>query len=378
MTDSGYTTATISSINGDIMSNFDPIQNYIYSKRNGGLRVSLGGLNPTGASCEITNEQGNPKLIGKCHRQVWYSKKRVPRTNESDDLSMIRFGIGDAYEEELQQHWEKQGILLASNLKLKAPIGVCSDGEQIDMSGEIDAVLRMADMDEYGRITNISMDEAVAIEVKSTRGYFSEKGILGKGNKMYPIGYPKLEHLMQTGMYLHTRKIVEETYGVKIPYAVIVYGLVDACKTNQFRIELSNDYDGEILVKTMDGRLIKPQTDPMLQLESGVLHQPIQGLTIQNILDRYVECYEKLKADSPPDRDFSLRYSDEIFEELKAQGELTKTKMAAFEKSSIAPVGDWQCSYCDWKDECYPFGVMTEAVESGEVSKEDAMRELGF
>tara|TARA_B100000683_G_scaffold79853_3_gene78783 strand:- start:204 stop:1286 length:1083 start_codon:yes stop_codon:yes gene_type:complete len=360
------------------MTNFDPIQNYIYSKRNGGLRVSLGGLNPTGASCKITNEQGNPKLIGKCHRQVWYSKKRVPRTNESDDLSMIRFGIGDAYEEELQQHWEKQGILLASNLKLKAPIGVCSDGEQIDLSGEIDAVLRMADMDEYGRITHINMDEAVAIEVKSTRGYFSEKGILGKGNKMYPIGYPKLEHLMQTGMYLHTRKIVEDTYGVKIPYAVIVYGLVDACKTNQFRIELSNDYDGEILVKTMDGRLIKPQTDPMLQLESGVLHQPIQGLTIQNILDRYVESYEKLKADTPPDRDFSLRYSDEIFEELKAQGELTKTKMAAFAKSSIAAVGDWQCSYCDWKDECYPFGVMTEAVETGEVSKEDAMRELGF
>ena len=94
-----------------------------------------------------------------------------------------------------------------------------------------------------------NMDEAIAIEVKSTRGYFSEKGLMGKGNKIYPIGYPKLEHLMQTGMYLHTRKVVEDTYGVKIPYAVIVYGLVDSCKTNQFRIELSNGYDGEILVK---------------------------------------------------------------------------------------------------------------------------------
>ncbi|MHA1286297.1 MAG: hypothetical protein ACTSPB_02715 [Candidatus Thorarchaeota archaeon] len=365
---------------GDYMTNFDPIQNYIYSKRNGGLRVSLGGLNPTGASCEITNEQGNPKLIGKCHRQVWYSKKRVPRTNESDDMSMIRFGIGDAYEEELQQHWEKQGILLASNLKLKAPIGVCSDGEQIDMSGEIDAILRMCEMDDYGRVTSMNMEEAVAIEVKSTRGYFSEKGLMGKGNKMYPIGYPKLEHLMQTGMYLHTRKVVEDTYGVKIPYAVIVYGLVDSCKTNQFRIELSNDYDGEILVKTMDGRPIVPQTDPMEQLKdpNGKTNVPIGGLTIENILARYVESYEKLKADSPPDRDFSLRYSDEVFEELKKQGELTKTKMAAFEKNATNPVGDWQCSYCDWKDECYPFGVMTELVESGGITKEDAMRELGF
>lgn len=362
------------------MSDFDPMQNYIYSKRNGGVRISLGGLNPTGASVEITQENGNKKLVGKCHRQVWYSKKRVPRTNETDDLSFVRFGIGDAYEEELQQHWQKQGILLASNLKIKAPIGVCSDGEQIDLSGEIDAVLRMCEMDEYGRVVSMNMNEAVAIEVKSTRGYFSEKMLMGKGNKMYPIGYPKLEHLMQTGMYLHTRKLVEDTYGVKIPYAVLVYGLVDSCRTNQFRIELSNDYDGEILVKTMDGQLILPQTDPMQQLKDpeGKTNQPIKGLTIENILARYVECYEKLKEDSPPDRDFSLRFSDELFEELRDKGELTKTKIAAFEKSPTNPVGDWQCSYCDWADECYPFGVLTERVESGELSMEDAMRELGF
>jgi|TARA_B100000902_G_scaffold39931_1_gene47484 hypothetical protein len=365
---------------GDYMTNFDPIQNYIYSKRNGGVRISLGGLNPTGASCEITQENGNKKLVGKCHRQVWYSKKRIPRTNETDDLSFVRFGIGDAYEEELQQHWQKQGILLASNLKIKAPIGVCSDGEQIDMSGEIDAILRMCEMDEYGRVVNMDMEQAVAIEVKSTRGYFSEKMLMGKGNKMYPIGYPKLEHLMQTGMYLHTRKLVEDTYGVKIPYAVLVYGLVDSCRTNQFRIELSNDYDGEILVKTMDGRLIQPNTDPMEQLKdpNGKTNQPIGGLTIENILARYVLSYEKLKEDTPPERDFSLRFSDELFEELKSKGELTKTKIAAFEKNATNPVGDWQCSYCDWADECYPFGVMTELVESGGITKEDAMRELGF
>ena len=317
--------------------------------------------------------------MGKCHRQVWYSKKRVERTNTSDDMSYVRFGVGDAVEEELQKHWEKQGLLLASNLKVKAPIGTCSDGEQIDMSGEIDAILRMAEMDEHGRVVGIDTEKAIGIEVKSTRGYFSEKMLKGKGNKMYPIGYPKLEHLMQTGMYLHTRKVVEETYGVKIPYFVLVYEIVDSCSTNQFRIELSNDYDGEILVKTMDGRPILPQTDPMEQLKSGgKMNKPIAGLTIENILERYVLSYEKLKADTPPERDFSLRFSDELFEEMKSIGELTKTKMAAFEKNANAHVGDWQCSYCDWKDECYPFGVLTEAVESGGLTKEEAMRDLGF
>ena len=130
----------------------------------------------------------------------------------------------------------------------------------------------------------------------------------------------------------------------------------------------------------MDGQLILPQTDPMQQLKdpNGKTNQPIEGLTIENILARYVESYEKLKEDTPPDRDFSLRFSDELFEELKAKGELTKTKIAAFEKNATNPVGDWQCSYCDWADECYPFGVLTDQVESGELSVKDAMRELGF
>jgi len=356
---------------------FDPMQAYIYSKRNRGLRVSLGGLNPTGASCRITDERGNEQLVGKCHRQVWYSKKRIPRTNEADDMSMIRFGIGDAVEEELQQHWENQGVLLASNLKLKEVIG--NDGEEdVYLSGEIDAVLRYFECDDTGKITMIDTTKAIGIEVKSTRGYFSEKHLMGKGNKMYPIGFPKLEHLMQAAMYLHCRKAVEKAYDVEIPYFVIVYEIVDSCATNQFRIELSNGYDGEILVKTMDGRLITPETDPMVQLKEDVVYEAIKGLTLENMLERYMECWEKLKAESPPDREFVLRYSDEVFEMMVEQGTMSKAKTKLWESNELAAVGDWQCSYCDWKDECYPFGVLTERVESGELSMEDAMRELGF
>jgi hypothetical protein len=358
---------------------FDPMKNYVYAKRNRGLRVSLGGLNPTGASCNIVDEYGNNQLVGKCHRQVWYSKKRVPRTNEADDTSMIRFGVGDAVENELQEQWQNQGILLASNLKLKEQIGTDPEtDEPVYLSGEIDAVLRYFETDSEGRITMIDPNTAIGIEVKSTRGHFSEKHLCGKGNKMYPVGFPKMEHLMQAAMYLHTRKVVEDTYGVTIPYFVIVYEIVDSCNTNQFRIELSNGYDGEILVKTMDGQLITPETDPMVQLKDNIMYSPIQGFTIENILERYMECHEKLKSDSPPDREFALRYSDEVFEMMVANGTLSKTKTQQWEKSPTAAVGDWQCSYCDWKDECYPFSVFTELVESGELSVEDAMRELGF
>ena len=358
---------------------FDPMLAYVNSKRNGGLRVSMGGLNPTGASCIITDEKGNTKMVGKCQRQVWYSKNKVPRTNEPDDHSMLLFGVGDAVETELQEHWTKQGLTLADNLKVREVIGTDPDtGEPVYLSGEIDSLLRYFECDEHGKVMSISTDTAIGMEVKSTRGHFSAKLLLGRGNKMYPIGYPKIEHLMQTGLYLHTRKVIEEAYGVSIPYFVLVYELVDSCLTSQFRIELSNDYDGEILVKTLDGRPILPQTDPMVKLEQDIQYKPMQGLTIENIVDRFMECHEKLKKDSPPDRDYELRYSDKTFEKLTAQGDMTKTKSALFGKDINASVGDWQCSYCDWKDECYPFGVLTARVESEEVSPEDAMRELGF
>jgi len=39
------------------------------------FRVSLGGLNPTGAGVTRNNHWGEPEYIGKCHRQNWYSKQ---------------------------------------------------------------------------------------------------------------------------------------------------------------------------------------------------------------------------------------------------------------------------------------------------------------
>jgi len=85
-----------------------------------------------------------------------------------------------------------------------------------------------------------------------------------------------------------------------------------------------------------------------------------------------------LKSDTPPNREFALRYSDEVFEMMVENGTLSKTKTKQWEQNPLNTVGDWQCSYCDWKDECYPFSVLTELVESGGLTKEDAMRELGF
>jgi hypothetical protein len=57
----------------------DPLKSATTWLRKKKYRESLGGVNPTGASAWMINEKGEKTLVGKCLRQVWYSKKRVPR-----------------------------------------------------------------------------------------------------------------------------------------------------------------------------------------------------------------------------------------------------------------------------------------------------------
>ena len=73
----------------------DPFTVAVDALRQGKYRESLGGVNPTGASAIMINERGEEKLVGKCLRQVWYSKKRVPRTNPANDNSQFIFMLGN-------------------------------------------------------------------------------------------------------------------------------------------------------------------------------------------------------------------------------------------------------------------------------------------
>ena len=55
----------------------------------------------------------------------------------------------------------------------------------------------------------------------------------------YEHGFPQIEHLMQTALYLHTRKAFEDFHNVEIPYFVICYISRDNGLHKSFRIELS-------------------------------------------------------------------------------------------------------------------------------------------
>ena len=357
----------------------DPFDIVINRFDNRGYRESLGGVNPTGASAIMKDEKGEEILVGKCIRQVWYSKKKVPRTNPPTKRNKFLFLMGNAIEEYLQEMWEGAGILLGGNIKLRQNIASNPDkDEPIWLSGEVDALLRDCEIEEGAdgkeRVI-IDPYKAIGIEVKTTYGYHKKKSLMGAGNDLYRIGFPQIEHLMQTALYLHTRKVLENYYGVEIPYFVIVYMLRDSGETTSFRIELEDGYDGRVIVKDIDGNEIKPNIEKTL--EWGVDVRPIE-LTIDAIKKRFKQQIENLKSDTPPAREFSLRYSEKDAKSNFEKGKMSKTAFKKWESNPLEAVGDWNCSYCDWKDVCYPQGIFTVDVENGILTIDEALEKYGI
>ena len=360
--------------NPDEMQALDPFEVACATLRQGKYRESLGGVNPTGASAKMINERGEKTLVGKCLRQVWYSKKRVPRTNPATDNNQFLFMMGNAAEDGLQKAWENAGILLESNAKLRANIAKNPEtDDEIMLSGEVDALLRWTEMrtDDNG-VSRMHIDptKAIGIEVKSKWGYGAKMVMQGNKSSTYEHGYPQIEHLMQTALYLHTRKAFEEFHDVEIPYFVICYISRDNGLHKSFRVELSDGYDGRIIVKDMDGNELKPKAEK--SLDWGVQAQQME-LTIDMMRERFLMQIENLKSDTPPPRDFDLRYSDDKAEQKFNMGELSKTKFNEHGKKPLAEIGDWNCSYCDWKGVCYPQGIFTIPVEDGILTIDEAL-----
>ena len=294
-------------------------------------------------------------------------------TNPPSDRAYGIFATGNGMEDHFQQVWKTQGLLLDGSVLNYGPVG---PDPRIIISGESDILLWDHELDSDGKVTKIYRDKAIGLEMKTCRGYFAKKMVFGIGNKMYPNGAPKYEHIMQTAMYLMMREAHEKHYNVKIDHYILFYFAVDTGHYTQFKISLSNGYDGDIIVETLNGTAIEP--DVAYQLIAGKTLNAWEGLNTDNILKRYSELADKLDLPDPPDRDYQLRYDDKTVKIKLDTGDMSKTKYNEWLKKPLAEVGDWQCSYCDFKGHCYPVSIFSEDVEDGVLTLEEAIRELGY
>ena len=206
------------------------------------------------------------------------------------------------------------------------------------------------------------------------------------GNKEFRNGKPKHGYVMQMAVYLAIRKPYEDYYGVTIDHAELHYLAVDSGLTKVFKIRLEDGYSGRVIVTDLDDNPIVSDQVFCMEKEAST-NEPYASVgefTVEDIISNFVEMQLELESEEPPARGYNLRHSEEVLEQMWARGQIAKTNWPKIQRNPLAGAsdvngaGNWECAYCDFRDECYPFGVLTEAVEKGDMTADEAMNQLGF
>ena len=256
------------------------------------------GFYPSEASCVTRNEYNEERMVGKCLRSVYWASRAIKRTNPMTARGVRITQYGKLIEQFEIEKYKELGIWRGNNVKFF--------NEEYKISGEIDCL-----------IFNSMLNRNLGVEIKTGYGYKFRKEVLGNS---YKKGQPKLEHLLQTMLYIDYFKLL---------FKIIYIDRGNAAR-GEFNITLSKDGTANI-----DGKNLK------------------NGLSISGCVARLRELEEHLENSTLPRRDFQLQYTQEQIEFLYDSSRLNKKQTKEFEKNKKIDIGDYQCGYCDYKDYCW-------------------------
>lgn len=259
------------------------------------------GFHPSGASCVLKNEYGEEEAVGKCMRDSYWSHKSVKPSNPMGARGKRICDVGNMVERAEVNRYKEMGIWRGNNVKF-------IDNDH-GLSGEVDAFV----FDEIAK-------KIIGVEIKSGYGYQFQSAVIGKPGRK---GKPKLDHLMQVMLY--------ENYFTEIPLFKMVY--ID--RGNAARAEFDVTLNKKTGAAIVDGK-------PFME-----------GLTVPAILHRYEKLDEYLKDGAVPPRDYQLQYTDERMQFLHDSKRMSKTMASQYERTQKVELGDWRCSYCNYKDYCW-------------------------
>jgi len=261
---------------------------------------------PSEASVKLYDRHGDQIVEGGCLRASYFRLTGNFEPAPYEPYTEFIFRQGKLVEEMLISLWKEMGIWVDNNVKFV-------DHEN-NISGELDVIL----MEPNGQI--------YIGEVKSCYGYMAEKEIFG--NKGQP-GFPKMGQLLQTLIYVNHFKN-------RIPYARMIYFDRGSVKRRTFKISLEEE--GSLIYPVVDGEVIR-------------------SFTINDIYNRFRELRHYLDTAQVPPNDYELQYPPEKVRDYYQKGKVAKTKYEKWEKGKLGRyeyIGDWMCSYCGFKNICWP------------------------
>jgi hypothetical protein len=265
-----------------------------------------GAYHPSQSSCIIKNEYGEDIVAGSCLRSVFWDHKGVKETNPMKPRGFRICAVGKMVEKFEIEQYKQMGIWRGNNVKFF--------NQKYNISGEADCI-----------VFNRDRNGLHGVEIKSGYDYKFRTEVIGTSTRP---GRPKYDHLLQTMFYIDY---------FKFPFNIIYIDRGNAARA-EYEITLNDDGTPNVNGKKL-----------------GI------GLSIPRAISRFKELEECLKDNTLPRRDFQLKYSKERLKALNDSRRLGKGNREEFEKSGDLDIGDYQCSYCSFKDYCWDTKVSKDA-----------------
>ena len=263
---------------------------------------------PSSASIKIINSFGEEEIIGSCLRREAYRRLGILKTDPDDAEGLLKMKAGKAIEEFIVLDYMKMGIWRGNNTKFYI--------KDLNVSGETDVFVEIN-------------KKILGIELKTSYGDYFDVEILGAKAPFWVKiaetgGYPKLEHLLQLVPYLFYWKKHNVTDEFRLQY----FNRGSFKNSREYIVTIDND--GYLIVDGIKNDIIG--LEPVIKRFK--------------ILDSFVE-----KNELPP-QEFYLKYPESVARKLVDTGRKKEYWFNNW-KHSKGICGDWLCTYCGWKTECW-------------------------
>lgn len=262
---------------------------------------------PSEASVKLIDEHGDTVTEGGCLRSAYFRLHGGYKGLPTEARTEYIFLQGKIIEQSLIEMWKEMGLWVANNIKFL--------DKENGISGELDVVLFEPET-----------QENYIVEVKTFYGYHAEKELFGNYKEK---GFPKMSQLLQTLVYINYWR----DKGLK--FARLVYFARDSVKRRTFKVELEKE-----------GNTLYPKID-------GVV---LREFSMDDVLARYKTLKDHIQNNTIPPNDYELQFSDAKIEDFYKKGKIAKTKYEDFKKKKLNKnehIGNWNCSYCKWKEVCW-------------------------
>lgn len=289
-------------------------------------------FHPSSASIVVPAQEGGNKVIGSCLRESYYRMTEIMTSNTTVPDYIVSANIGDKLHDYLNEVINDHGFIMGLQ-KIDSEHSFLD--EDLNLSGRSDLIV-------WDHFNN----EMVGIEIKSVGEFKSGK----------VIERPDPVHVMQCMLYLdHYRTTIPELMHRPTKWYIWYISRSEGWSTKgkKHLSPLQMLWDFYI---TLDDNGI-----PSIHTSSG--NERWEHFSVEKIKDRYRQLRNNLDNGILPDRDFQIEYSEEKIVGLYKTDQLTRktdkekvekwlAKGAKEGKLGIS-MGDFECSFCAWKDHCW-------------------------